>query len=37
MSVSMKPGQTALTRMLKRANSWAADLEKPMMPALAAA
>src|SRR5574342_865370 len=37
MSVSMKPGATALTRMLREASSRATDLVRPMRPTLAAA
>ena len=37
MSVSMKPGETALTRMLRLASSLASDLVRPMSPALDAA
>ena len=37
MSVSMKPGATAFTRMLRDASSFATDLVRPMSPALLAA
>ena len=37
MSVSMKPGATALTVMLRLASSLAAALVRPMRPALLAA
>ena len=37
ISVSMKPGHTTLTRMLRVANSLAQLLLKPMMPAFEAA
>jgi hypothetical protein len=37
MSVSMKPGATQFTVMLRAPTSRASDFEKPIMPALAAA
>jgi hypothetical protein len=37
MSVSMKPGATALTRMLRLASSRATDFVRPMRPAFVAA
>ena len=37
MSVSMNPGATTLTVMLRDANSRASDFVKPIIPAFAAA
>ncbi len=37
MSVSMNPGETAFTRMLRLASSRASDLVSPISPALLAA
>ena len=37
MSVSMKPGDTAFTRMFRLASSRASDLVRPISPALLAA